>query len=104
MDKEEELTARVIPRKEEFSTKMLVKSALKFAILGGVLGACIIIFKECVSFIFNDKVHSTKELKMLLSLKTITRAMFALKSLLTAKQKSSITSPTPTLSFSILSF
>ena len=41
----------------------VAKSAVKFAVLGGVLGAFIVVFGVCVIFLMSDKVYSAKELK-----------------------------------------
>ena len=61
--KQDELDALVKPTKTEFSMSSVVKSAVKFAVLGGVLGAFIVVFGVCVIFLMSDKVYSSKELK-----------------------------------------
>lgn len=40
-----------------------VKSAIKYGLIGGVLGAFIVVFFVCVSFVMSDRVYSAKELK-----------------------------------------
>lgn len=45
-------------------TKMVaVKSAIKYSVLGAVLGAFMIIFIVCVFFVMSDKLYSSKELR-----------------------------------------
>lgn len=48
-----------------------VTSGLKYVVLGGVLGAFMVVFGVCVAFLMSDKVASAKELKNRFSIKTL---------------------------------
>ena len=61
--KQKELDELEEPEKTEFGMTTVAKSAVKFAVLGGVLGAFIVVFGVCVIFLMSDKVYSAKELK-----------------------------------------
>lgn len=61
--KQKELDELEAPEKTEFSMKTAVKSAVKFAVVGGVLGAGMVVFAVCVLFLMSDKVYSANELK-----------------------------------------
>jgi len=69
--KETELEELVEPEKNEFGMGTVVKSAVKFAVLGGVLGVFIVVFGVCVMFLMSDKVYSSKELKNRSGLKVL---------------------------------
>lgn len=51
------------PSNTLLSRKSLLISAIKYAILGGVLGAFMMIFFICVAFMMSDKLINDKELK-----------------------------------------
>lgn len=51
------------PVKPNSAAMVAVKSGIKFAILGGVGGACIVAFMVCVFFLMNTTVYSARELK-----------------------------------------
>lgn len=40
-----------------------LKSGIKYAVLGGVLGGFMVVFFICVAFLMSDKLYSAKELK-----------------------------------------
>ena len=43
--------------------RQVLKSAVKYAVLGGVLGAFIAVFFLCVAFLMSDKLVNEKALK-----------------------------------------
>ena len=50
--------------KEAVSSKMAaLKSGIKYAVLGGVLGGFVVVFCVCVAFLMSDKLYSARELK-----------------------------------------
>ncbi len=51
------------PEAPSTSSAAAVKSGLKYAVLGGVLGAFVVVFVVCVVFLMSDKLYSAKELK-----------------------------------------
>ncbi len=61
--KQDELEALEEPEAPETSTTSAIKSGIRYAVLGAVLGAFLVIFFACVSFLMSDKVYSAKELK-----------------------------------------
>lgn len=62
-EKQKQLTELKAPSKPDFSMTSVIKSGIKFAILGGVAGAFLVVFAICVIFLMTDKVYSSKELK-----------------------------------------
>jgi hypothetical protein len=63
VQKEKELDEMKEPVMESVSKMAAVKSGIKYAVLGGVLGAFMTVFFICVGFLMSDKVASSKELK-----------------------------------------
>ncbi len=61
--KQEEIDALNEPTLAEISDMDAIKSGIKFAILGGVLGAFMVAFVVCVVFLMNGKVYSANELR-----------------------------------------
>ncbi len=57
------LDALAEPVAPSSSAMTAVKSGIKYAVLGGVLGAFMVVFVVCVCFLMSDKVYSAKELK-----------------------------------------
>lgn len=51
------------PEKTVSSRTAALKSGIKYAILGGVLGGFMVVFFVCVAFLMSDKVYSARELK-----------------------------------------
>lgn len=51
------------PEKTVSSRTAALKSGIKYAILGGVLGGFVVVFFVCVAFLLSDKVYSARELK-----------------------------------------
>lgn len=68
--KTEELKGIKIP---ETAGTSFIKDAIKYAVIGGVLGAFMVIFFICISFIMSDKVYSAKELKFRFKVKVLGR-------------------------------
>lgn len=62
-DKQKELNELEEPKMSEASKRGILMSGIKFAVLGGVLGAFMMIFFVCVAFLMSDKIVSDKELK-----------------------------------------
>lgn len=62
-NKQDELNEMEEPEKPSTSTVAAVKSGVKYAVLGGVLGAFMVVFFVCVIFLMSDKLYSAKELK-----------------------------------------
>ncbi len=61
--KQDELDAMTEPAKPSTSTMAAIKGGIKYAVLGGVLGAFMVVFFVCVVFLMSDKLYSAKELK-----------------------------------------
>ncbi len=61
--KQEDLENMEEPEPPTTSTMAAVKSGVKYAVLGGVLGAFMVVFFVCVIFLMSDKLYSAKELK-----------------------------------------
>lgn len=61
--KQKELEDMEEPEKTVSSKMAALKSGIKYAVVGGVLGAFLIIFFECVAFLMSDKLYSAKELR-----------------------------------------
>lgn len=61
--KENELKQIEEPAASDASLGTIVKSGIKYALIGGVLGAFMVVFAVCVGFVMSDKVYSPKELK-----------------------------------------
>ncbi len=61
--KQEELAALAEPTAPSSSRMEAVKAGVKYAVLGGVLGAFLVVFFVCVGFLMSDKLYSAKELK-----------------------------------------
>ena len=62
-EKEKALEDIQQPVQAALSTSSTMKSGIKYAVLGGVLGAFITIFCICVAFLMTNKVVSAKDLK-----------------------------------------
>ncbi len=69
--KQDELKEMTEPKKPAVSKMSAVKSGVKYVILGGVLGAFMVVFIVCVAFLMSDKVASAKELKNRFGVKTL---------------------------------
>lgn len=61
--KTKELSELAEPKNNLLSKGSVLKSAVKYAVLGGVLGAFIAVFFLCVAFLMSDKLVNEKELK-----------------------------------------
>ena len=61
--KKEELNNLIKPEQTKFDMKIVVKSSIKFALIGGILGIFIVAFVVFVMFVSGNKVYSSKELK-----------------------------------------
>ena len=61
--KKDELTKMEEPAPVSASFGGVIKSAVKYALIGGVLGAFMVVFFVCVGFVMSDRVYSGKELK-----------------------------------------
>lgn len=48
-----------------------ISSAVKYGVIGGVLGAFVIVFFACIGFVMSDKVYSAKELKYRFKVKVL---------------------------------
>lgn len=59
------------PKKAATSASAAVRSGVKYAVLGGVLGAFMVIFYCCVVFLMSDKLYSEKELRNRFKLKIL---------------------------------
>lgn len=62
-DKTKELEDLEEPKDNLLTKGSVVKGAVKYAVLGGVLGAFMVVFFVCVVFLMSDKLVSEKELK-----------------------------------------
>lgn len=62
-DKTKELNELEEPKNSLLSRSSVLKGAIKYAVLGGVLGAFMVVFFICVAFLMSDKLVSEKELK-----------------------------------------
>lgn len=62
-DKTKELAELEEPKNSLLSKRSVLKSAIKYAVLGGVLGAFMVVFFLCVAFLMSDKLVNEKELK-----------------------------------------
>ena len=51
------------PEAAASSAMAALKSGIKYAVLGGVLGGFMVVFFICVAFLMSDKLYSAKELK-----------------------------------------
>ena len=51
------------PKEAASSAMAALKSGIKYAVLGGVLGGFMVVFFICVAFLMSDKLYSAKELK-----------------------------------------
>lgn len=61
-DKKTELKALKEPKLTALSKRAALKRGIKYGILGGVLGAFIVILFACIEFLMSDKVSSEREL------------------------------------------
>lgn len=61
--KTKELSDLEEPKNSLLSRMSVLKSSVKYAILGGVLGAFMVVFFLCVGFLMSDKLVNEKELK-----------------------------------------
>jgi len=61
--KQKELEELEEPKKAATSANAAISSGVKYAVLGGVLGAFMVIFFVCVAFLMSDKLYSEKELR-----------------------------------------
>lgn len=61
--KTKELSDLEEPKNSLLSKMSVLKSAIKYAVLGGVLGAFMMVFFLCVAFLMSDKLVNEKELK-----------------------------------------
>lgn len=59
------------PEKTVSSRTAALKSGIKYAVLGGVLGGFMVVFFVCVAFLMSDKVYSVRELKNRYKLKIL---------------------------------
>lgn len=62
-EKKEALKTLKEPQFTAFSKMTALKSAIKYGILGGILGAAASVFFICVAFLMSDKVVSEKEVR-----------------------------------------
>lgn len=69
--KQAELEELEEPKKAATSTTAAIRSGVKYAVLGGVLGAFLVIFGVCVAFLMSDKLYSEKELRNRFKLKVL---------------------------------
>lgn len=69
--KQDELKELAEPTKPAVSKMSAVKAGLKYVVLGGVLGAFMVVFIICVAFLMSDKVASAKELKNRFGIRTL---------------------------------
>lgn len=69
--KETELEDMEEPEKAERPRTAALKSGVKYAVLGGVLGAFMVVFFVCVFFLMSDKLYSPKDLKNRYRLKVL---------------------------------
>lgn len=60
---QEEMAKLVEPSAPNMSLTSAIKSGIKFAVLGGILGAFVVVFGVCILFLMNDKMYSAKEFK-----------------------------------------
>ncbi len=70
-DKQKLLTDLTEPAKPDVSSSSAVSGVIKYAVLGGVLGAFIVVFFVCVAFLMSDKLYSAKQLKNYCNVKII---------------------------------
>ncbi len=61
--KNDELKALEEPQDSLLSKTSVLKSAIKYGVLGGVLGAFVVVFFVCVAFLMSDKLVNEKELR-----------------------------------------
>lgn len=61
--KQKELSELEEPKLDEFNNKSIIKPMIKFAVIGGVLGAGLVVMVVCVIFAATETVYSAKELK-----------------------------------------
>ena len=59
----EEMEKLEEPKKAATSAKAAVTGGIKFAVVGGVLGAFMVVFVVCVVFLMNGKIYSANELR-----------------------------------------
>lgn len=69
--KQTELEELEEPEKAVTSATAAIRSGVKYAVLGGVLGAFLVIFYVCVAFLMSDKLYSEKELRNRFKLKVL---------------------------------
>ncbi len=69
--KETELEEMKAPEKTETSSTAALKSGIKYAVLGGVLGAFMVVFFVCVIFLMSDKLYAAKDLRNRYQLKIL---------------------------------
>lgn len=62
-EKTEELKGLEEPANTLMNSASVMKSGVKYAILGGVLGAFLVVFFVCVAFLMSDRLVSARELK-----------------------------------------
>ncbi|MCI8536093.1 MAG: hypothetical protein HFG68_11120 [Hungatella sp.] len=62
-EKQTELDELEEPEPVVTAASAVLKGGIKYALIGGVLGAFIVIFFVCVIFVMSDKLYSAKELK-----------------------------------------
>lgn len=62
-EKQDEMNTLAEPVMKNLSVMSAVKSGIKFAVLGGVLGGFMMVFGVCVMFLMTDKMYSAKEFK-----------------------------------------
>lgn len=62
-DKTKELDDLKEPQNDLLSRMSVLKGAIKYAVLGGVLGAFMVVFFICIAFLMSDKMVNEKELK-----------------------------------------
>ena len=62
-EKTDELDALEEPANTLLSRGSVMKSTVKYGVLGGVLGAFVVVFFVCVAFLMSDKLVNEKELK-----------------------------------------
>ena len=70
-DKEKALEDLEEPKKMVSAEMATLKSAVKYGVIGGVLGAFVVVFFVCVVFVMSDKVYSSKELKTRFGIKIL---------------------------------
>ncbi len=64
LKKIEELKNLNAPEEELITTSTVVKKAVKWAVIGGVLGVFLVVLWGCCQYMFGDKIYSGEELRV----------------------------------------